>query len=251
MQRRGYPILMTKKNDWTLTFSHRKLKITHRRLQIAVYCFQITDRSFHIADYRLYIAVCTCISIWIGMWNPIWNWIWNWIWNSMWNCVSNAEEGLPYYTSQNTDYRLQFTYCILQVVYCSLHLHLDLNLNVKPILELNLKLNLELNVKLCKQCRGGATPFWWPRRMTWHLPFLIVNWKLHTIYCKLLFTVSRFEIAVYICRLHNNSQVTLLLKKSYKFVSYGILATIISDSWRIEIFIFCFSFCTKLKNAPF
>ena len=132
---------MTKKNDWTLTFSHSKLKITYRRLQIAVNCFQITDCSLHIADYRLYVA------------------------------------------------------------YCSLHMHLDLDLNVKPNLELNLKLNLELNVKLCKQCRGGATPFWWPRRMTWHLPFLIVNWKLHTIYCKLLFTVSRFQIAVYILQI--------------------------------------------------
>ena len=40
-----------------------------------------------------------------------------------------------------------------------MHLHLDVELNVKPDLELNLKLNLELNVKLCKQCRGGATPF--------------------------------------------------------------------------------------------
>ena len=49
MQRRGNPILMTKKNDWTLTFSHSKLIITHRRLlftvsrlQIAVYKLQIT-----------------------------------------------------------------------------------------------------------------------------------------------------------------------------------------------------------------
>ena len=92
---RGYPILITKKNDWTLTFSHSKLKITYRRLQIAVNCFQITDCSLHIADYRLYVA------------------------------------------------------------HCSLHMHLDLDLNVKPNLELNLKLNLELNVKLCKQCRGG------------------------------------------------------------------------------------------------
>ena len=54
---------------------------------------------------------------------------------------------------------LSLSSCRLKVVYCSLHLHLDLDLNVKPNLELNLKLNLELNVKLCKQCRGGATPF--------------------------------------------------------------------------------------------
>ena len=50
---------MTKKNDWTLTFSCSKLKITHNRLQIAVYCFQITDCSLHIADYRLYVAHCS------------------------------------------------------------------------------------------------------------------------------------------------------------------------------------------------
>ena len=69
MQRRSYPILMTKKNDWTVTFSHSKLKITHHRLQIAVYCFQITDCSLHIADYRLYIAVCRlqfAPSSWFG-----------------------------------------------------------------------------------------------------------------------------------------------------------------------------------------
>ena len=90
---------MTKKNEFTLTFSHSELKMTHRILQIAVYSFKITVYKSHITGF------------------------------------------------------------ILQFADCSLHLHLDLDLNVKPNLELNLKLNLELNVKLCKQCRGGATPF--------------------------------------------------------------------------------------------
>ena len=138
MQRGGYPILMTKKNDLTLIFSHSKLK-----KDIADCYLLFTDCSLHMTDYKFYISVC----------------------------------------------KMQFATAS------------HLNLNVKPNLELNLKLNLELNVKLCKQCRGGATPFWWPRRMTWHLPFLIVNWKLHTTYCKLLFTVSRFQIAVYILQI--------------------------------------------------
>ena len=42
---------MAKKNDWTLTFSHSKLKITNRRLQIAVYCLLFPD-------YRLQLTYC-------------------------------------------------------------------------------------------------------------------------------------------------------------------------------------------------
>ena len=54
---------------------------------------------------------------------------------------------------QITDYSLHFADYRLKITDCSLHLHLDLDLNVKPNLELNLKLNLVLNMKLCRQCK--------------------------------------------------------------------------------------------------